>query len=464
MKMRIEQRNYLKEGSCIISGVKKSRIRRLFWLSLSLVSLFLCGCNLHSVQEPITLTVWHVYGGQTDSPLNALIEEFNESVGKKEGIRIQVSGVSNTNNIHEAVLQAANKEPGAAALPDLFISYPKTILAMPDASILVDYHDYFTEEELENFIPEFLEEGEIENRLVILPTAKSTEIMFVDKTLFDRFSKETGAEMDHLQTWEGLFRMAEQYYEWSGGKTFFVHDYWFNYFQVGVTSLGYEFFDGEDINYGVGFQSAFNSMADAAVKGALWMHDGYATEPLRTGDAVVSVASSASVLYYEDQITYADNRSESIEVIAMPIPHFENGEKLVMQRGAGFCTLKSTPEREKAAVTFLKWLTIPENNLRFVTNAGYMPVTKKAFEQLPDLVEKMENAKYKSLYQAFMETQRDYHFYVAPQLASYLSKETAFERGIRLIFKEAYTKLREGITTETLKKEAFETLKDLTAE
>ena len=47
--------------------------------------------------------------------------------------------------------------------------------------------------------------------------------------------------------------------------------------------------------------------------------------------------SSASVLYYEDIVTYSDNRSEPIEIIARPVPVFKNGGKLVMQRGAGIC-------------------------------------------------------------------------------------------------------------------------------
>lgn len=77
-----------------------------------------CGKS-QSRKEPITLTIWHVYGGQTDSPLNDLIDEFNGTEGKKEGIKIQVGMVSNTNTIHEEVLKAANKDPGAAKLPDL---------------------------------------------------------------------------------------------------------------------------------------------------------------------------------------------------------------------------------------------------------------------------------------------------------------------------------------------------------
>ena len=50
-------------------------------------------------------------------------------------------------------------------------------MALPDDSILVDYRDYFSEEELSEFLPAFVEEGTVNNRLVILPVAKSTEIM-----------------------------------------------------------------------------------------------------------------------------------------------------------------------------------------------------------------------------------------------------------------------------------------------
>ena len=136
-------------------------------------------------------------------------------------------------------------------------------------------------------------------------------------------------------------------------------------------------------------------------------------------------------------MTYPDNCSESIEVIARPIPCFENGQKMVMQRGAGFCTVKSTPEREKAAAVFLKWLTEPENNVRFVTRAGYMPVTEEAFDYLPDAIERLENPKYKSLYEAFVETQESYEFYTAPQLSGYLELETAYEKNIRSALRAA---------------------------
>ena len=37
---------------------------------------------------------------------------------------------------------------------------------------------------------------------------------------------------------------------------------------------------------------------------------------------------------------------------------------------------KSTKEKEYASVEFLKWLTAPEQNIKFVSETGYLPVTK----------------------------------------------------------------------------------------
>ena len=193
--------------------------------------------------------------------------------------------------------------------------------------------------------------------------AKSTEMLFVNKTDFERFSAATGIETDSLRTWEGLFSACYAYEEWTDsltpdvpndGKAFLVHDFHFNYFQVGVESLGTPFFNGDDISFTPTFARVWQPYAKAAISGGLWLQGGYATEPLRTGEAIASVASSASVLYFTNEVIHTDNTVEHVEFDVMPCPTFSEGERLVMQRGAGICTVKSTPEKEQAAARFLK--------------------------------------------------------------------------------------------------------------
>mgnify|MGYP000452894219 FL=1 len=110
--------------------------------------------------------------------------------------------------------------------------------------------------------------------------AKSTEILFVDKTLFDRFAAATGATLDDLSTWEGLYRTAEAYTAWTDaqtpdtpddGKVFFVHDYHFNYFQVGVESLGADFLDGDQVAFGPAFRRVWEPYARATLAGSGWL-------------------------------------------------------------------------------------------------------------------------------------------------------------------------------------------------
>lgn len=416
--------------------MKKLRISLFCALLIMLTAILLAGCGS---KELVTVTLWHVYGEADDSPLNDLVDEFNETVGKEKNIRVEVSSVTNTNNIHEKVLAAAEGEAGAEALPDMFVSYPKTVLAMPDSSILVNYRDYFSNDEISKFVPEFMQEGMINGKQLVLPVAKSTEILFINKTLFDRFAKATGTQLSDLRTWEGLFKAARKYAQWQDKKTldqngdtkpFLAHDSYFDYFQVGVTSLGGSFFngDGDGISYSPIFDRVWKSYAEAAAEGGVWLGSGYASQAMKTGDAVAVIASSASVRYFSDTVTYADNSSEKISIISLPCPTFIGGEKLAMQRGAGICTVKSTPQREKACVTFLKWLTETERNVQFATSLGYMPVKQDAFSAyLPQAISELTDPMYISMYQAFMQTKAEYKFYTPPQYNDYLAMETEFE-------------------------------------
>lgn len=271
--------------------------------------------------------------------------------------------------------------------------------------------------------------------------AKSTEMLFVNKTAFDRFSAATGVTVDSLSTWEGLFDACCAYEAWTDGltpdipndgKAFLVHDFHFNYFQVGAQSLGDTFFDGERIAFNSTFARMWQPYARAAITGGLWLQGGYATEPLRTGEAIASVASSASVLYFTNEVIHADNTTETVEFDIMPCPTFENGSNLVMQRGAGLCMVKSDPETERTCILFLKWLLEPERNTNFAVSTGYMPVTTEANEiYLPASIAALADQKYVELYEAYAQTQSAYRFYSAPQSRSYLALESAFESNVR---------------------------------
>ena len=81
----------------------------------SVLVLFCTSCTTpgETPDQPVVVTIWHVYGAQTDSPLNDMISTFNQTVGKEQGIQVEVTLVSNNKNIHEAILSSAYGDPGA---------------------------------------------------------------------------------------------------------------------------------------------------------------------------------------------------------------------------------------------------------------------------------------------------------------------------------------------------------------
>lgn len=56
------------------------------------------------------------------------------------------------------------------------------------------------------------------------------------------------------------------------------------------------------------------------------------------------------------------------------------------------CVSVSEPQRQEAAVTFLKWFTNTKNNMYFCTNSGYLPVKADIYtnNSLKDEISKMK--------------------------------------------------------------------------
>ncbi len=419
---------------------KIARLKILFEKSFFLVVLafFLVGCEDSPLapEKSISLTFWHVYGAQTHSPMNELVREFNQTEGKKHGIKINVTSVSNSSAIHKTLVAAAKRQPGAAVLPDLFACYPKTLQAMGPEQAL-DWNQYFTEEELAVFVPQFLEEGTFDGKLKIFPLAKSSNILFINEGIFEKFAQDTGHSYADLTTLEGFFAVAHSYYKWSDGKPFFMYDEWLQYPFLNVLSLGENFFEENRILWDTpAYEKVMRPLARAALRGEVCLMTGFATVPIMIGEAIAGVESSASVLYFKNEVTHSNNNKIPLHVKSIAEPRFIGAKRIDIQRGGGLGAIKSTPKREKAAAIFCKWLVSKEQNLSFVIQSGYMPVRKADFAKLESAVVQKEfpHERYKSLYQIVVELKKKSTFIPAPSFEAYGQMEHRFSAAIREVF------------------------------
>lgn len=184
-------------------------------------ALGLSGCGSKSPldpKDPVSLTVWHYYNGAQQIAFDALTEEFNDTVGREKGIYVQGYSQGSVSDLEAAVRDAAAGKVGADAIPDIFSSYADTAYELEQAGVLTDLSSYLTKEELAKYVDSYIEEDRIagEGTLKIFPTAKSTEIMMLNKTDWEPFSAACGVSLDDLKTIEGVAAAARAYYEWDG--------------------------------------------------------------------------------------------------------------------------------------------------------------------------------------------------------------------------------------------------------
>ena len=366
-------------------------------LCLAAVLMFgLTGCGDKSPLDPgdpVSLTVWHYYNGSQQTAFDSLVEEFNDTVGREKGIYVQGYSQGSVSDLETAVRDAIEGKVGADAMPDIFSSYADTAYEVEQAGALANLSDYLNEEELDQYVDSYIEEGCIaaDGTLRIFPTAKSTEIMMINKTDWEPFAQAAGVSLDDLGTMEGVTEVAQAYYEWTDsltpdvpedGKAFYGRDAAANYFIIGMQQLGVEIFQVENGEMTLNvpreeIRRLWENYYVPMVKGYFGAYGSFRSDDVKTGDLLAYTGSTTSAMYFPDQVELEEG-SHAIDYQVMAAPVFEGGRNYAVQQGAGMVVSKSDEQHEYAAVEFLKWFTQTENNLQFGCVSGYLPVLKEA--------------------------------------------------------------------------------------
>lgn len=353
--------------------------------------------------NPVSLTIWHYYNGAQQATFDTLVEEFNATVGKEEGIYVEAYSQGSVSDLENAVTASLNGDVGAEALPDIFSSYADTAYSVQQQDKLADLSQYFSKDELSNYVDSYIQEGYFNNddALYLFPVAKSTEIMMINKTDWETFAKETGSTLDELATSEGVVEVAQRYYEWTDaqtpdipddGKAFYGRDSMSNYFVLGMKQMGVDIFDAKDGKVTLHtdkdkIRRLWDNYYVPYVKGYFAAYGKFRSDDVKTGDVLAYTGSTSSIFYFPDSVeTESETYPIDYEILNAPI--LDGGENYKVQQGAGMAVTKSDAAHEYAACEFLKWFTKTENNMRFVCDSGYMPVMKEAndVQKLDDLI------------------------------------------------------------------------------
>lgn len=196
----------------------KSMIKKCVAMSLVCVSAvgLLGGCGKKKAEldpdNPTQIKILTYYNGAVQVAFENLVEEFNDTVGRERGIYVESFTTGNLDSMNKSIRSEVEKKPEERDLPNIFCSYSSEALSYRKEGILASLDDYFTKEELAEYVDAYIEEGRIgENgELMVLPVAKSAEIMAVNRTDWEPFAQATQTKLSELSTWEGLAAAAQK--------------------------------------------------------------------------------------------------------------------------------------------------------------------------------------------------------------------------------------------------------------
>lgn len=351
------------------------------------------GQSTEESAQPVNITVWTYYNGAQLDSFNALVKEFNETVGAEEGIQVESFSLGTVNDLETNVLAAAQGKVGAGEIPNIFAAYADTAYALDKMGVVEDLSGYFTEKELEAYVDAYIEEGRFsgDGSIKIFPVAKSTEVFLLNKTDWEPFSAATGATYEDFSTMEGLAATAQAYYEWTDsqtpepndGRAFFGRDAMANYFLVGAMQLGTELFQVKNGKMELHFdkdvvRKLWDNYYVPFVKGYFAATGRFRSDDIKTGNVISYVGSSSSATFFPDRVSISDTESYPIEMESLTVPGFAEGAAYAVQQGAGMAVTKGEKREVEASVRFLKWITQDDKNIEFSVGSGYLPVTRAA--------------------------------------------------------------------------------------
>lgn len=373
---------------------KKKALRSVSCAAILILTVAGCGSKTPlDPKNPTSITVWTYYNGDQLSAFDSLVEEFNETVGAEEGIIVKSVSQGSVNDLEANVLAAVQGEVGADEVPNIFMAYADTAYTIDQLGQVMDLKDYLTEEEKSAYIDSYIREGDFAGtgEIKIFPTAKSLEVLVLNKTDWDAFAEATGASYDDLADIEGLAATARRYYEWTDertpdipddGRAFFGRDAMANYMLIGSMQLGQEIFEVSDGKMTLHFDKAvarklWDNYYIPFIKGYFAATGRFRSDDIKTGNIIAYVGASSGVSFFPETVSVSDSESYPIEMDVLPCPQFDGGHYAV-QQGAGMVVTKGEEPEVYACVEFLKWFTADERNIKFSVDSGYLPVTKTA--------------------------------------------------------------------------------------
>ena len=154
-------------------------MKRLIAVSLVLLSLFSAAAGGTKESSVDVVTIWHSNSGRIGEAFDTLVENFNDTVGKENNVRIEAIYQGAANDVLAKVKAAA----GTSELPEIAAMDATACLDMKESDYLITADDAGIDKNL--LLPAAVRAFTSERGLLAVPFCCSSLILYYNKDIFD---------------------------------------------------------------------------------------------------------------------------------------------------------------------------------------------------------------------------------------------------------------------------------------
>ena len=430
--------------------MKQTRILALVLVAVMCLGMFaMAGCGKKKatsadfvipeggfdVNTPITIKFSHTMGSNLRDVLDRYIVEFNkiypnitvehEQVGGYDDVRDQIKTqitVGNQPNIaycypdHVALYNLA----GAVATLDTLIASDMTVTRQDGSTETLG----LTQAQIDDFIKGYYEEGTAfgDDKMYTLPLSKSTEVLYYNKTFFDKHGLKVPT------TWDEMENLCAQIKAIDPDSIPLGYDSESNWFITMAEQQGSAYtsatgdekflFDNEQNR---AFVARFRDWFQKGYVTTQELSGGYTSELFTkaesdAGNSYMSIGSSAGATHQRpDKV----DEKYPFEVGIATIPQLNAAAPKVISQGPSLCIFKKdNPQEVLASWLFVKFLTTTvEFQAEFSMASGYVPVIKSVENNAiykGEFLDKADGGDYISALSAKICLQQQAAYYTSP--------------------------------------------------
>ncbi len=362
-----------------MSGTLRSRYALVFLVT----SLFFFAVT--SAQAAVTVKFWHAMSGSRIDLLKGMAEDFNQT---HPGITVEAQYIGSYNETLNKTIAAVK----AGTPPHIFQLYEVGTRRMIDGGMIIPIGDLAQPGEVDwgDYVDAVMSYYKIDGKLYSMPFNSSTPILFYNRTLF----KKAGLDpMKPPDTWNQVRDLGKKILE-SGvaeaGITWNLHSWYFEQWHAVQNALladrgngregraGKVLFDGPS---GVSIVKWWTDLE----KDRIYLNAGRGWSNHRkafiSGQAAMMISSTSDVT----QMTKAFNeKGWELGTGFFPRPDDVPRQGVAIGGGTLWLTKDHPQEELQAAWEFLKWISMPKQQVAWHKGTGYFPIRKSAMKMLEE--------------------------------------------------------------------------------